>query len=269
MNRKYSAVGLAAAIATLLAGCGGSSGGSSGGSNATAPISSTTTLTPTTPTMPTTITAPITPVASTKSFPLQQAYNRRLASGYEETYAVTTVGNPGGECVGTARLVGTPATVRTTFEGLPAFSQLQTATIHFTNCTPADSVDEGIAYFNTSNYAFIGSVVANGYAYNVGTAPLPLAIQVGASGVYTTLVVVPSADQKVTITGRRDIDYVVEADTTADTAIVNLITRIYSFTSATPRYTEQSRYRIDTAGNFTPVSGDLVYSNGLRLVLTR
>lgn len=269
MNRKYPAICLAAAV-TLLAGCGGGSSGSSGGSSAVTPIGSTTTLTPTTPAAPTTPTTPTTPVvASTKSFPLQLAYGRRLASGYDESYKVTTIGNTGGECVGTARLLGTPATVRTTFENVPAFSQVQTATIHFTNCTPADSVDEGTAYFNSSNYAFIGSAVTNGYAFNAGTAPLPLAVEVGARGVYTTLVAVPGVSQKTTVTGRRDIDYVVEADTTADTAIVNFITRIYSFTNPTPLYTEQSRYRIDTAGSFTPVSGDLVYSNGLHLSLTR
>lgn len=64
------------------------------------------------------------------------------------------------------------------------------------------------------------------------------------------------------------VSYVVEADT-ASTAIINLINRRYN-AGGTLIATEQDRYRIDAAGNLTPVSADIQYSytSSTHLVLT-
>ncbi len=64
------------------------------------------------------------------------------------------------------------------------------------------------------------------------------------------------------------MSYVVEADT-ATTAIINLVTTVYSATG-TLTGTEQDRYRITSTGALTPVTTDIQYAGAslMHLVLT-
>ena len=79
----------------------------------------------------------------------------------------------------------------------------------------------------------------------------------GDTAVYATLTTYTDSTKTVT-TGQRILSYVVEADT-ADTAIVNLISKGYN-TSNQLLFTQQSRLRISASGALTAVSIDVQYS---------
>jgi hypothetical protein len=222
MRTSRKLVIVISAATSLLSGCGGGGGGDGGGA---AP----------TPT----------------SFPLQAGYRARIAGGSTDTFTVS------GTCTGTATFTSGAATT-STFEGVSGFAAAQTATVSFTNCTPATSAVSGTGYYDGS-YSPLGSSIPSVEYTKFLTAPppLPASVKVGDTAVYATLTSYTDSTKSVT-TGQRVLSYVIEADT-ANTAIGNLITKGYNASSQL-LFTQQSRYRIAADGTLTVVSIDIQYS---------
>ena len=190
----------------------------------------------------------ITPVTS---FPLLAGYKARITAGASDNYAVS------GTCAGNAAIT-TAAAVAATFEGVTGYSATQTATITFTNCTPASTAVTGTSYYDTS-FSLLGSSTPGIDYTKYATAPpaLPTSVKVGDTAVFSTLTVYADST-KATVTGQRLLSYVIEADTTT-TAIANLITKGYN-ASGQLLFTQQSRYRIAADGSLTVISIDVQYS---------
>lgn len=221
-----SSITLALFTGALLTGCGGSGGGA-----APAPG----------------------PVASTLSFPLQSAENTFVANGVTKTFTVT------GTCSGTGSMSVTPAAAGATFEGAAALSTVETITISFTNCTPASIASTGTSYFNSS-YVELG-LNSVGSVYGVFLTPpiIPTSVTVGGTGVVGTLTLYTDST-KATVSGREDISYVIEPDTST-TAIENKIIKTYN-AAGTLIQTLQGRARIAMVGAATPISADIQAANG-------
>ena len=240
-----------------VAGCGGGGGGGGGGTSDGATIGGNDSTNVTT-------------------FKLRDAYALRVKSGYHERF-VATFGDSFGICTGTLELTGKVATAAM-FQGVTTFAQTQKSELRFnddSSCDPRVSrniVEAGVAHFNVANFAFIGSEVSNGTATSNDTKPLPTDVKVGDRGIYKILnTTTIDSESKIINLGRRDIDYVIEADSTSSTAIVNFVTRIYQSRDplALPTSTEEARYRIDnTTGRLTPVSGKVVFNGNTQLTLT-
>lgn len=229
---KYLLAGIGLGI--VLAGCGGGGGG--GG------------------------TSPSGPVASTLSFPFRSAVNTVTANG--ESYTLTANGtlatqSTDGLCSGTFTSTSAPANTSTTFEGTPALSSVSTSTMTLTNCTPASSTSTDTDYYDTS-YAALGFIASSG-GYGVYQAPraIPSTVRVGDSGIVGTYTYYTDSTKSVA-DGSAELSYLVEADT-ADTAILNLITKRYDQSSRLLR-TANARGRIDAAGTLTRVSIDIQYA---------
>ena len=232
MRASRMLVILISAATSLLSGCGGG-GGDGGGATPT-----------------------------TTSFPLQAGYRARVAGGSTDNFTVS------GTCTGTATFTNGAATA-STFEGVSGFAAAQTATVSFTNCTPATSAVSGTGYYDGS-YSPLGSSIP-GVEYTkflTAPPPLPASVKVGDTAVYATLTTYTDSTKSVT-TGQRILSYVVEADT-PNTAIGNLITKGYNASSQL-LFTQQSRYRIAADGTLTVVSIDIQYSttSNTHLVYTK
>jgi len=213
-------------LAALLSACGGGGGGGT--------------------------TAPTGPVASTLSFPLQSGYRALVTNGLSKSFAIS------GTCSGSGNKSSSPANTAATFEGASGFSATSTLTLTFTNCTPASTAVTSTGYFDT-NYNPLG-VNTVGINYGVYLTPLavPTSVTVGGTGTLGTQTLYTSST-KATPSGRMDLSYVVEADTST-TAIVNLIAKLYN-ASGTLTATEQDRYRVTSTGTLTPTSTDIQYAN--------
>ena len=206
----------------FLAGCGGGGGGGDSG-----------------------------PQASSATFAFQSSFRAYTLAGSTTNYSIS------GSCSGTATLTEAPA-VTSTFEGVSGYSSTETATINLSNCTPASNATTSTTYFD-GNFTPLGvSTLGEEYA-KFQTAPpaLPATIKVGDTAQFGSLIVYTDST-KTTVTGSRLLSYVVEADS-VNSAIVNLISRDYD-TANRLLSTQQSRYRITTAGAFSPVSIDVQYS---------
>ena len=83
---------------------------------------------------------------------------------------------------------------------------------------------------------------------------IPASVKVGDAGIIGTIDLYTD-DTKSTGNGRQDISYVVEPDT-ANTAIVNLISKVYDAASQLLA-TGQDRYRITSSGTLTFISFDV------------
>jgi hypothetical protein len=137
----------------------------------------------------------------------------------------------------------------------------------FTNCTPSSLAQSSTAYFD-SNYEPLGvNSVGVNYGVYVPTPNLPTSVKVGDTGIVGTMNLYTNST-KSTNNGTSLVSYIIEADTSS-TAIVNVITKLYN-TSQILTATEQTRYRIDALGTFSPISTDIQYANGStsHLVLT-
>lgn len=185
------------------------------------------------------------------SFPLQAGYRTRVAAGSADSFTIS------GTCSGTATIT-TSATSPATFEGVSGYSSGQTATINFTNCTPASNAVTGTLYHDAS-YTPLGSSIPGVEYTKFQTAPppLPTTVKVGDTAVYATVTVYTDST-KATLTGQRQLSYVVEADS-ASTAFVILITRSYN-TANQLLFTSQSKYRIASDGTLTIFTIDVQYS---------
>ncbi len=163
-----------------------------------------------------------------------------------------------GNCSGTGDRTDAPAATVATFEGVAGYSAVGIIHQFFTNCTP-DSSDSTYTSYYDLNYTPLGH--SDGYYGVSGTSPfLPVSAIVGDAGMVGTEWLYPD-DNKAVSSGQKDISYVIEADT-ADSAIVNLTTKIYDKDQALIS-TVQDRYRITTNGSepLVPVSSDIQTPN--------
>ena len=201
------------------------------------------------------------PVTSTLSFPLQSGYRSLTANGSSNNFTVS------GSCTGTGTRTVGAANTTTTFEGATALSAANTLTMSLVGCTPSSSGATSTNYYDT-NYIPRGfSAVGVNYGVYLTAPTVPNNIMVGNTGTIGTQTLYTNSSK--TVSNGTDVSsYVIEPDT-ADTAIINLISRIYN-ASGTLTSTEQDRYRINAAGTLTPVSADIQYSNTstTHLVLT-
>ena len=193
------------------------------------------------------------PPASTASFPLQSGMRALVANGLSKSFTVS------GSCSGSGNKSSSPANTAATFEGVAGFSATSTLTLSFTNCTPASTAVTSTVYVD-SNYVPLG-VNSVGVNYGVYLTPLviPTSVLVGGTGILGTRTSYTNSS-KVTLNGRVDQSYVIEADTST-TAIVNLISKSYN-AAGTLTATEQDRYRITSTGALTPIAIDIQYASG-------
>lgn len=214
------------AMAALLAACGGGGGG--GGDTSGTPG------------------AGNPPVAATTPFPLATGYQALISTGENNNFGLS------GSCTGSATITTAAATTAATFEGVAGFSAGQVSTINLTNCQPATGTTTGTSYYNSSRLP-IGFSIAGG-EYDVATAAptaIPATVVVNDSGTIATLTSY-SNNTKATVTGKRVISYLIEADTSA-TAITNIITRSFN-TADQLLSTQQSRYRMVADGSLKLIS---------------
>jgi hypothetical protein len=105
--------------------------------------------------------------------------------------------------------------------------------------------------------------IGGNYASYTTPPSLPSTAKVGDVFVVGTLNEYTNST-KTTSTGRDDTTLVMEADTPT-TAIANLITNSYN-ASGTLTSTSQARYTVAADGLLRPISVDILYSNGTRII---
>lgn len=224
------------ALGTLLAiaGCGGGSSGASSSNETSTP---------------------------TATFPLRSGYQALLSQNEINNFSI------GGTCTGSATQTRS-AVKADTFEGIQGVSNTTTLTGVYTNCTPGSFASTSTSYYDT-NYKPIGAVnLGTDYVVYITSNDLPTTVKVGDTAQFASIDVYSSSSKQIK-TGTRTQSYAVEADS-SNTAIINLISKGYN-TSNQLLYTQQSRYRINSAGLLTAVSLDIQYSttSNARMVWTK
>ncbi|MGA8148121.1 MAG: hypothetical protein WB870_11170 [Gallionellaceae bacterium] len=206
------------------------------------------------------------PVVSTLSFPLQGAYKSFVANGFSNTFTVSGT-DVSGICDGTGTQSVAPASTAATFEGVAGFSAVDTLTMSLTNCTTVASIVNTVTNFYDTNYTPLGYINAGvEYGVYLSQPSIPTSVNVYDNGPVGTIALYTDSTKSVGL-GRIDVTYVIGADT-ANTAIVNLISRRYDTTN-TALSTEQDSYRIASTGALIPVSVTLQrYASTLNLVGT-
>ena len=198
------------------------------------------------------------PVTSTLSFPIGTGVKSLAASGLSKNFSIS------GSCTGTGTKTASPANTPSVFEGVTGFSA--TVTLTMTVAAPCTSLAQSYTSYVDTNYVPLGF---NSIGVNYGvylTPPVyPTSVSVGATGIIGTENLYTNSTKTVS-NGTTVSSYVVTADT-ATTAIIDLIGKIYDATS-TLTATEQDYYRIDASGALTPLSTDILYTNGNHLILT-
>ena len=202
------------------------------------------------------------PTVSTGSFPLRAGHSALTSAGATDNFTVS------GTCAGTSTITDSPATPAN-FEGIAGFAATTTATINFTNCTPASSAASSVTFYDV-NYTVLGSSTPGQEYSKFQTLPppLPASIRVGDTATYGTLIRYTDSSKAV-ITGTTLRSYVVEPDT-ADTAVINFIAKDYNNASQL-LFTQQTRYRIFATGTLTVLSIDIQFTttSTTHLVLTK
>lgn len=201
------------------------------------------------------------PVSSTLSFPLQSGYRALLANGYAANFTIS------GTCTGSGSHTVGAANTAATFEGTSALSAASTLTMNLIGCTPATAGATSTSYYDI-NYIPRGfSSVGVNYGVYLTAPFIPSTVSVGNTGTIGTETLYTNSTKAVS-NGIDVSSYVVEPDT-ANTAIINLITRSYN-SGGTLIFTEQDRYRIQASGTLSRVSSDIQYSStsSTHLVLT-
>lgn len=218
---------------------------------------------------------PLDPVASTLSFPYGSA--DKSANSVSATVILTANGtlateSRDGLCSGSRTFYrGTPVG-GVTFETSPALSVVGTTATSWSNCTPPESVSTSTSYYDT-NYVYLGSInESGGYSIRQAGYITPSSVKVGDAVIRGTESAF-SNSTKTLDNGHRDDSLIVEADT-ADTAIVNTISKYYNpyvlndlWKDGRLRMMTQYRSRITSTGNLTLISLDIqTYNTGFRLV---
>jgi hypothetical protein len=233
MNSQRIYTGIFSSLLTLfvVAGCGGGGGGGSGG-----------------------------PVASTLSFPLLSALQTQTANG--GTTSLTANGTAAtqttdGLCSGSLSETTGAASGGATFEGASAFSSVTVLTLSFSNCTPSSISSTSTSYYDSNFFPLGFNVQGGDYGVNLVPFSIPNSVMVGDVGIVGTSTLYTNSTKAVG-NGRADWSFVIEPDT-ANTAIVNLITKQYNAASQL-LFTEQDRYRITSNGALTTISVDIQYA---------
>lgn len=235
-NSKRCVVSAIVLACASLAGCGGGGGGSA------------------------TATAATGPVASTKAFPVASAMKALLAAGMNKNFSVS------GTCAGTANFSQLPPASGASFEGASGLQTvLQTVSMTVTNCSLSNAVSSEIVYLD-SNYELLGSKLNSSYVVSLPPYTWPASATVGTTGSIGTQIIYRDSTKTVP-TGRHVVSYVVEPDT-ADTAIVNIVSKTYD-ASNTLTSTEQDRYRVAATGALDLISAETLLegSSAAHLVL--
>lgn len=196
--------------------------------------------------------------AAAQTYPLRAALEglTRAGSAFQLTATGTAATSAvDGDCSGTMNETDGAATIPATFNGKRGWSSDIIASLHFSNCTPADVTAAETDYFD-SNYLPLGAVVSGG-KFGVYLSPpvVPETVSVGSTGVIGTLSFFTDSTQ-ATPDGHADRTYAIEADS-ATTAIANSISKVYD-AAGTLTSTSQVRYRIDAKGKLSIVSQDIL-----------
>jgi hypothetical protein len=224
------------ACVVILAGCGGGGGG--GGSSTPAPV------------------------ASPNSFTAQTAYKSWVTTGETDHFTVT------GSCSGGASIVFDPAQA-VMFEGVSGVGVGQHTMTTFSNCNGGATIQSDATNYYDTNGTLLGIVVLGQPTYVAFAAPptaLPANVKVGDTGTIGSFTIYQDST-KATVTGRRDLTWVIEADTMT-TVLLNLTTKQYD-KNGTLGLTEQDRLRLDGTGKATVVTIDQVYPGGVHLLYTK
>lgn len=183
------------------------------------------------------------------SFALQAGYKAYVAASHRDNFNVS------GTCNGTATVTSSIPTAAT-FEGIAGYSTTSTVTLNVTNCTPATSSVTGTDYYD-ANYNSVGASTGGEYSVALTVLPLPTSVKVGDTAVYAAATTY-SDSTKTTVTGRRELSYIVENDSST-TAFVTAINKRYN-TSNQLLSTSQEKYRIAGDGTLTLLSTDVQLS---------
>ncbi len=191
------------------------------------------------------------PPPATASFAFAAGLRARTVSGATDNFNVS------GSCTGTAS-IATAAASTTTWEGVAGYAATQLSTVNFTNCLPASATNTGSTYFN-ANYMPIGLAIVGGEYAKFETLPADIAasVKIGDNATIATMITYADASKTV-VTGKRVVSYSIEADS-GSTAIANVITRSYDVGNQLLS-TQQSRYRMTTAGALTRLTIDVQFS---------
>ena len=220
-------------VVLLLAGCGGGGGGGGGGSS-----------------------PPTTPVASTKSFPIEVAIANMVKNGLDAPFQFTGTYTPAGQTTsypvtGQGTYSWVPA-VNATFQGIQVLDAAAVANGSETvngNSSSVNSIQH--QYFRSDNYYPVGQIDDSNAFYVVTSfTSWPTAAKVGDSGTLGAVTIY--ADYTLaSITGNQQWTYTVEPDT-ADTVI--FVWAIAETDSDGTKSTQLDRYRITSTGGITYVS---------------
>jgi len=199
-------------------------------------------------------------------YPLQAAYKRRIIVGETTGYRLS------GSCSGFVAVeveLAKPAQ----FEGIDGFVSAETDTVDFTSpdCTSGQVLK--FFYFD-SNYiplGFVETVPTSRFSeFTTLPSSLPTGVKVGDGALYATQSTFTDGS-KSTVTGRRELSYVIENNGSPLNgtfyAIANLITRTFD-TSNQLLSTEQARYLIGIDGTLKAISIDVTTSDGTHFVYT-
>ena len=198
------------------------------------------------------------PVSPTTSFPLQKAFQLRIANGHSETFLISN------GCTGKGSSSSNPANEPSVFEGKSGFSANNTVRMEFSS--GCQTTSQTATYYYDSNLIPIGLISSPTIKYGVYLTPpnIPTSVSVGSTGTFGTLTHYTSS-AKLTRDGKTIQSYFVESDT-ASTALVNVMTRMYT-EQGIMRASEQTRFRISSLGILTPVDSDVLYENGPHITI--
>jgi hypothetical protein len=159
-------------------------------------------------------------------------------------------------CLGTLVHVQPPTATSSTFEGAPALATTVTRTTFVqAGCPLPSGIGTHTAYYAT-DYLPLGRSANGEYGVFASPPQFPTAAKVGEQGAVGTAQIYTDATRQQAL-GREDLSYVIEPSPAGATgAIVNLIARRYS-TSSALQSTIQQRYDIAPGGALTLISEDI------------
>lgn len=189
---------------------------------------------------------------SISSMDLRTAWASRVKTGFSKTFSIS------GTCSGTAVLSDSGAKTATTFENTSSYSAVSTATINFSNCTPATSTATVTDYYDANGIPLGGQSASGYYVYTLSNS-IPATVKLGETGKIGTKTKY-SDSSKSTLVETSEDWYAIEPDTNS-TVIFNIISKTYN-PAGVLTSTEQNRYRMSSSSSMNLISMDLQFSNG-------